>query len=338
MRWARGLVLLACVASPAWAAPVTDCTYRPWQGSVTPFTNSNPPRTFTTVDGLGTNYDKSLRNNGDYYRGNVTPDPPSTTAPYYTLYRFLRETHEFTNDHDRHLLVQYLQKVHSTQADEAVILIHGSGVYPDGWFSDAPISSSWGMPYLNFAGSDIYGAGLDVYAPYVTHQNDFHNGTKALGGAYEDENGSAVTWPDIDIRRVLALFNHLKAQGYNKIHIAGVSYGALVAVYATQRIESDSKRGLTLAVEGWLHTRGYAENATDFEEFSSNWAMIWPGPRRAEVINPPSNTWLAYGSCNAATYSDTYDDAPSNNVITYDGAHEFLYSVWQEALSRYQNP
>lgn len=305
---------------------MTDCTYRYWPLSLSPFDG----RTYANVLATGTNYDKSMRNDYDYYRGIVTADPPSSTPPYYTNYRFLRETHVIPGDHDRHLLVQYYQKVHETQADEAAIVLHGSSLYPDGWFADSPVSQSWPMPYTNYAGSNLFNAGFDVYAPKVQHHSAFANARRRVASSYGE------TWPELDVKRINALFNHLKALGYSKIHVAGLSYGAQLAVLFAQITEGDPARGMALAIEGWIHTRPYVENGHEFEEWASNFEMIFPGPTIQDVLSPPRDTWLAYGSCNAATYAATYAQIPDQSrVITYDGAHEFLLSVWQEAWGRY---
>lgn len=309
----RGALLLALVLM-ASEGTTQDCAYRPWVGSVTPWAN----KTFATILGTGTNYDASLWNDWAYYRGLSTPDPPALTPPWYTHYRYLRTGL---------LVTQYYQQTHTPQAGEAVIVVHGSSLYPDAWFSDAPVSQVWGGNYTNFGGSSLFADGYDVFAPYVTHHGSLNAALRRVANAYGDEVYS------IEVRRALALFDHLKAQGYTRIHLVGISYGGWIVV-ETARTLSDPVRGVVLAVEGWLPSRVYVENGMGGQPalFQSGWEMSFTPTER--FLDVPPGVQVAYGSCNAPAYAAPYSALPAEQVITYTGAHEFLMSVWDEARAR----
>lgn len=320
------LLLLALLLDPA-AARAQDCAYRPWAGSITPWVD----KTFTQVLGASANYEASIWNNWAYYRSLPTPDPPALTGPQFLSYRFIRETHRPEGEPPRDLVAQYYQRVHAERASDAVISIHGSSVYPDAWFADSLLSLQWGPNYTNFGGSDLYNAGYDVYAPYVTHYGVVNGATRRVAGAYGDEVYA------IDLRRVLALYRRVKAQGYRKVHVVGVSYGGLIAVLAAREIGADPARGVVLAVEGWLPSREYVEFGDGSQ--SNLWHPAWemsfsPTFTKKEFLNLPPGVQVAYGSCSARTYDRWYALLPSSQVITYTGAHEFLWSVWLEALKR----
>jgi pimeloyl-ACP methyl ester carboxylesterase len=304
-----------------------DCAYRPWMNSVTPFTD----KTFADVEGAGTGYDKTLRNNWDYYAGIETADPPANTPPRYAHYRFLRETHRLNDERARHLLVQYYEQIHNPQAREAVIAIHGSGLFPDAWFRGSALSRSWGANYTNYGGTAFHADGYDVYAPFVTHHSKFSSAGRRVAAAYGDEVYS------MDVRRIMALYSHLKKRGYARIHLAGVSYGGWMSILAAKALGSDPVRGTVLAIEGWIPSRAFVEMGPGDQPHL--WTYGWeetfsPSFTTENFLDLPKGVQLAYGTCNSATYAPWYSLLPRSQVIIYKGAHEFLWSVWREALDR----
>jgi pimeloyl-ACP methyl ester carboxylesterase len=311
------LVVLVCLPTMALAQS-EDCTYQPWAGSVQPFESRN----FANVSATGTNYDMSLWNNFAYYRGLPTPDPPTSAN-----LQFLRRTDTLGNE-SKQMVAQYYQKLHPTRTAEAVILIHGSSLYPDAWFSDSALSSQWGANYTRYGGSTLFDDGFDVFAPYVTHSGKFEAMTRRVAAAYGDE------FLSLDVRRVLTLFDDLKSRGYLKVHIVGVSYGGWLAVLAARTLAADPIKGAVLAIEGWLPSRRYLDLVDKQQTHlqSMNWEMTFsPAFSVADFVALPSGVTLAFGSCNAYIYQTPYADLPASQVVTYVGAHEFNYEAWLAA-------
>ena len=318
-------VVLAALIAAAEGGP-NDCEYRfnpgrvDWTQGVT-FDDLRARNT-------GFNYPESLLNNEDYYRRyggtrKTTPAPPALTAPWYLDLDYVRETHPdpTPGEPDRQLLAQFLFQRHSPPSDEAVIAIHGSSVIPNDWAS--------GQYYLRNGRQQIFAEGFDFYAPYVTHVASFNSATRRIAGAYGDEGYT------IDLLRVKAVFAHVKAMGYEKIHIVGVSYGGQLAVYAARDLRDDPTLGFTLAIEGWFPSAIYTEDDEPAQEWWPNWECTFPGIQLAEFSALPANVYLAHGSCPFGQKLATwYADLPAERVIRYTGAHEYVHSAFDEAASR----
>lgn len=311
------LVLVAVVA-PAMAnehGDETVCAYRPWPGAVTLAPLAG--KTYANVTEVALPNVHTLRNDFDFYNGIVTPDPP-----YYSdNVRFARSGK---------LLVQWKERRHPVRAAEAVIAITGTGGLADSWFVDSGMSKQHGADYLNFSGSVINQAGFDVYAPYVTHAHNFMNARRRLA------NKEGQGFLDLDARRVALLFSTIKSQGYRRIHLAGLSYGGQLAVMAGRRLVPSRQLGMILAVEGWWDMSWFGRDPSGAELFAAHWEMSFDRSQtRADFYNLPPNSYLARGPCNARMFS-VYDALPPKQVINYQGAHEFLMSVFNEALERYR--
>lgn len=295
-----------------------SCAYRYSQASLTSVSGA----TFDTVMNTGYNYQWCLRNNKDYYTQTVTPNPPSNLAPYYLNYRYVR---------DGYCLAQYYQKLQAVQPNEAVILVHGSSTGPDFWFYRPP-SDPWADTYLNGGGLDVFAAGYDCYAPYVTHAETdaapFCRASGRLAVGYGEKFG------DLDTKRVVAVFNEVKAKGYSKIHLVGISYGGGVVMDARKILDGDPQLGMSLIIEGWLPAKA---NVSTWQNLTaSNVEVVFQmNITDSEFGDVPADTYLAYGSCNAANYAPWYTSFSSDQVITYTGAHEFLMSVFNQAMTRY---
>lgn len=297
---------------------MVDCAYYYAPGTISAVAG----KTHADVLSTGYNYAPSLWNDYAYYRGLGTPTPPSGQPPWYVHYR-----HRFRTDflpaagRNALLLVQYFQRVQAQRATEAVILVHGSSVSPDFWFHP-----EYGRTYLNAGGAALHQRGYDVFAPYVTHESRFAAARRRIASAYGDQ------WPDLDVRRVTTLYDHLAAQGYEQIHIVGISYGGAVAMGTIRARHDHAQRGRGLIIEGWLPAATYVENSSEVEEWLPNFEMVFPSPSRLDFLAIPDRTWLAYGSCSAATYQASYAQLPPDRVLPYTGAHEFLLSVFDRMM------
>jgi hypothetical protein len=323
--------LLMLIAGPAWAV---DCTYRPSTQFVTQFDG----KTFASVLTAGTDYKKTMANTWVYY----APSAPMEPEP--TIYEPGR--HAFTrtivlgpNGEQRRLTTRWYQQLHEQRADEAVIFIHGSSSVPDMAFADSQAAQAWPMDYLNHGGTTLYNAGYDVFAPHVTHVARFLIAGTRLAEANGD---SAAT---IEINRVLATYNHAKSLGYTRIHMIGLSSGAQYTGHAARVLRDDPQRGVFLAVEGWLPETQYARVGDSAALYLWNWEnMFGNGQSDAVFRDLPARTYVAYGSCSITAdaqwpglsdlYSAPYATLPSEKVIFYTGAHEYLHSVFAEAMAR----
>jgi hypothetical protein len=318
--WAALLFVVGVAFALPQTAAAQSCAYRYSQAAI----NSVAGRTFDDIMASGYNYQWSLRNNWDRYNSITTANPPSNAAPWHLNYRYERSGYT---------LAQYYQKVHATQANEAVIVLHGSSVGPDFWFFRPP-ADTWADTYLNGGGIDLYNDGFDVYAPYVTHaETDAAPWSRASGRV---ATGAGARFGDLDIERAGLVYDALVAKGYSKIHIVGISYGGAIAVGLRKAKEGSNKLGLTLAIEGWLPARAHTGSWSNLT--AGNMEVVFQvGITQAQFAALPSETYVAYGSCNAASYTPHYGIFTSDQVITYTGAHEFLKSVWDAALYRHLN-
>lgn len=311
---------------------MTDCTYRYWSGVITPYNGIK----WDTVQNAGTNHWHTLKNDYNFYIG-VTTDtnpPVEGDASWYIGYRKLWKDITFS-DKTRRLLCQWYERSRPTPANEAIIFIHGSSIIPDAWFASSLVSQAWGSTYANGIGDSAYNAGYDCYAPCVTWVNEFCNARSRASHAYAELSlFPGKDFPDLDLRRILALYDTVKAKGYSKIHLVGVSYGAQLAVLAARYLASDSALGCTTAVEGWLPTRTYIENGSPTDEWAANFEMVFWPCSPADFADLPPRTYLVYGDCNSATYSASYQTLPSSKVIYRAGAHEIFYSDFTTALAQ----
>lgn len=326
----RRLLLLLLLVGYQQETAGQDCAYRPWTNAATPWVNY----TFATALQLDHGYQYTLYNNWAFYRGLPTPDPPAFTPAWAANYRYLRLP-VMLEGTSRDLIVQWYQRTHSPQATKAVIVIHGSALYPDAWFADSSLSmnAAWGPNYTNFGGTTFYNDGYDVFAVFVTHHWLFQAMTRRVASAY----GEYAT--SVDQRRVVALFDRLKTLGYGRIHIVGISYGGWMTVLAARALTSDPVLGVALSVEGWVPSRVIIELGDGSQPHLSlpGWEISFEGglpSSLADYVNLPTNVQIANGSCNPALYGPLADRLPVNQVINYVGAHEFLWSVWQIALTR----
>lgn len=309
---------------------MVDCTYYPSNNALAQYED----KTFATIHTCSSDYKYSIRNCWSYYTGGVEPDP----IPYYPEYKFLRETHTGPNGEDRHMLARWYEKKHTTRANAAVIAIHGSSSLPDLWFADSAASVSWNAThYLKNGGTALYNAGFDVFAPHVAQVPKFYIPASRIARAYGDQPF------DLDLRRILALFNHLKSEGYETIHFTGTSSGGLLSVMAARALASDPALGVSVSIEGWLPARAHIPGPDAYALYAWNWENVFPGETLDSFLDLPPRTYLSYGSCSTLPspyagltnqYGEWYSLLPQDRVITYDGGHEWKMSVFQEALDR----
>jgi dienelactone hydrolase len=313
--------LLLLIPSLAWGQ---SCAYRPSMQAVTQFDSL----TYANVLTAATDYKKTIANSWAYYNPGAALEPDPTL--WYPEYKFKRVGR---------LTTRWYEKARTPRAAEAVIAIHGSSSIPDLWFSDSQASGSWGANYLNFGGTALYNAGFDVFAPHVTHVPRFNIAGARLAEANGDKPHS------IDLARVLTLYDELKGRGYERIHIVGISYGAQLAGHAARALRDDPARGVVVAIEGWLPERAYIRVPDAAALFLGNWEnMFGNGQSEAVFADIPDRTYVAYGSCSITAdaswpglsdlYSAPYATLPAGKVIYYTGAHEYLHSVFAEAISR----
>lgn len=310
----------------------TDCNYYPSTNAVAQYED----KTFATLHNAGSDYKFSLRNGWSYYNPSAAAEPDP--IPYYPEYKFLRETHTGPNGEQRRMLARWYEKKHATQAQEAVIAIHGASSIPDLWFADSQASISWAVPhYLRNGGTSLYNAGYDVFAPHVTHVAKFNVALARLARAHGDQAF------DLDLRRLIALYGQLKSRGYQTIHITGTSYGAHLSVLLARHFAADPALGVTVAIEGWLPSRAFVQTPDAYALYAWNWENVFPGETLNSFLDLPPRTYVAYGSCstNASpyagltdNYTSWYAQLPQDRVITYDGSHEWKMSVFTEALGR----
>jgi pimeloyl-ACP methyl ester carboxylesterase len=301
-----------------------SCLYRPSLQFVTQFDGM----TYADVLNAGSDYKKTFANAWAYYNpaAPLEPDP----YPWYPEYKFKRVGR---------LMARWYEKARSPRAAEAVIAIHGSSSIPDMWFADSQAAQGWPMDYLNHGGTALYNSGYDVFAPHVTHVPRFN----LAGARLAEANGERPH--TLDLSRCLALFDELKARGYERIHIVGISYGGQLAGHLARALRDDVARGVVLAIEGWLPETAYIRVPNAAALFLGNWEnMFGNGQSDAVFRDLPDRTYVAYGSCSLTAdpgypgltdlYSAPYATLPAGKVIYYTGAHEYLHSVFAEAMAR----
>lgn len=302
----------------------TDCTYRYWDSALTPFSG----KTYSTLSASASPWAPTVLNDYDFYRGQITADPPSGTERKWKKVGFpLGPYDEAPNT----VLLQWLERRHAVRPDEAVIAITGNSLTPGAWFSDSlDAQGQTVVPYTNYTGTQLYADGFDVFAPMTTHVTAFQDAQSRLASAYGDDFGS------MDTRRIVAMFRHAKALGYSKIHLVGTSGGGWYSILASRALADDPALGMALAVEGWFSTQKFAE--TDPSKlFAPGWeASFGRDAPLSDFLSYPPNAYFAYGSCNAAAYSPDHSRLPPSRLMTYDGAHEFKHEVFQWALNRWR--
>lgn len=332
-------ILLALVTSSV----ATDCTYYPSMQA----NNWYDGKTYADLVGdkfSKPNHALSIRNQFDYYNGIVTENPPSEadvmppgTPQWYVNYRFLREVHYGPNGTQRNMIAMWYERTHPTPSTTAVIAVHGASSIPDSWFSASIVSQTWGMNYLKFGGDQLLAMGFDVFAPHVIHPARFNVAGARVARSHGEDGYS------LDLKRIIALFNHLKGRGYTTIHLVGGSYGAQLVVRAAQALRNDVALGATAAIEGWLPTSDYTDEPNHYALFGWNWENMFPGESMADFMDIPPRTYLAFGTCSRNTspwagltniYAPTYALWPSDRVVEYDGAHEYNHGAFVSALTR----
>jgi pimeloyl-ACP methyl ester carboxylesterase len=302
-----------------------SCDYRPSYQFVAQFDGF----TYANVLNAGSDYKKTFANAWAYYNpaAPLEPDP----YPWYPEYRFKRVGR---------LMARWYEKARSPRAAEAVIAIHGSSSIPDMWFADSQAAQGWPTDYLNHGGTALYNAGFDVFAPHVTHVARFN----IAGARLAEANGDRPH--TLDLNRCLALFDEIKARGYERIHIVGISYGGQLAGHLARALRDDPARGGVVAIEGWLPERAYIRVPNASALWLWNWEnMFGNGQSDAVFADLPDRTYVAYGSCSITAdptypglsdlYSEPYATLPAEKVIFYTGGHEYLQSVFDEARNRW---
>lgn len=299
---------------------MTDCSYRT-PLSLYPSLDLSA-KSYADMSTFSMNWSPTVYNDWVWYKGLTQSSPPARTAPYHIDMDVLRFGPSNRG------LVQMMFREKTVQPNEAVILVHGSSVTPYWWFNEAAQS------YLNAVGQSIFNDGFDCYAPYVVHDNKFLNRRARIA----DTVGEKMS--ELDVQRVIAVANNLKAKGYTKIHFVGVSYGGMVAMRARKSFGTDSQMGMTLLIEGWYPTAKTIKDA-NVPLDSTAYEMVYHGSiTQAEHDDLPAGTYLAYGSCSVGgdfDYATAYSGFPSSKIIAYTGAHEVLKSVWDTALARYRS-
>jgi hypothetical protein len=230
---------------------------------------------------------------------------------------------------ESNVMVMYQSRVPAA-AREAIVLIHGNSVVPDDFFQ--PTGT-----YLRQAGQTLYDQGFAVYAPYVTHSSRFQNARRrlaALGGA---------RFVDLDAERVVRLVRQI-AGGYDRIHLAGASYGGGLAAAALQQLVASNdpvraKLGVVLSIEGAVPAENWL-NAYFNGLFEWDWEMIYPGFGRSEFLALASlpNLFLAYSSCNELGWTRLYAGITgSRPILHFTGGHEMSVDVFNQALSIFRS-
>lgn len=304
---------------------MVECAYRYWASAVVPFDG----KTYASLSAGSSPYAPTILNDYDFYRGQITADPtngterkwkkiPGTLGPFDTV--------------PRSLLLQWVERCHAVRSGEAVIAIIGNSITPGAWFSDSlDAQGQTVIPYVNYAGTQMYADGFDVFAPMTTHHTRFQDAQSRLASAYGEDFGS------IDTRRIVAMFRHVKALGYSKIHLVGCSGGGWQSILASRALADDAALGMALAIEGWFSSQKYAE-LDPAKLFLAGWEGSFGrhAPYR-DFMAIPANSYFAYGSCNAAAYEPDHSKLPPSRRMTFDGAHEFKYEVFQWALARWRS-
>lgn len=299
-----------------------------WPGSLTPFES----RDYSDVIGCGVPYDASVYADFASYLGLPFPNPVASSER-----KFLRAPFHIASDRiERELLVQWVERKHTVRPSEAVICLHGNSALPDAWFSDSALSLQWGENYTNYTGTALYGAGFDVFAPFVTHQIKFQNARRRVAATFGER------WQDMDVHRVVALFEYLKSLDYEKIHITGLSGGGGLTVLTARELAGDDNLGMALAIEGWFNMRrfpltGGGDEAAAPQLYLQTWEMSFgPFMDPRDFYNLPPDTYVAHGTTYAWMFAQDYAKLTPRMVVTYTGSHEVKLSVWEAALARYR--
>jgi hypothetical protein len=226
------------------------------------------------------------------------------------------------------LLTFYASSIRIQQAPEAVILIPGGATLPEDFFNSS-------KTYLNNAGTVLSKKGYDVYSPYVTHIAGFQNAQRRLA-AFRGEDAFKV-----DVLRTVELLKAVHPK-YRQIHIAGTSYGGLLAVRVYKELRTHypsiaRKVGAVLSIEGY--TTAEAILARDPKNlFLPTYEMVYPGePLKdyRQMISLP-NVYMAHSTCYYKDWEPTYlgKDKP-RNVIKFVGKHEFRPDIFLSILAKY---
>jgi pimeloyl-ACP methyl ester carboxylesterase len=272
---------------------------------------------YRDLKGMSFKYRHSLLNDYSFYTRTPTERPPEGEC-------LLKN----------HVLVQYVRRTHQPPAKHAVILIHGNSSIPDDFFAD-------NGTYLNDAGTQLYAQRFDIYAPYVTHNSRFQDARRRLASL------AGHSFPELDVQRIVLLIESA-ARDYQFLHLAGVSYGGLLAVLTYARVGESSpdtaKRiGVVLSIEGLAPAEKIIKADLRSSLFAWNWEMVFPGIGSAQFLDlaKRENVYLAFGSANKQTYEILYEDISGARkadyrVLEYDGGHEFKPEVFLQAFKSWE--
>jgi pimeloyl-ACP methyl ester carboxylesterase len=303
------------------APPVDECAYRYNQAATDPYEKA----TYALIKNSDFPLRHSIYNDYEYY---MDQEPHCSPIPNYSCLQ------------NKSLLTYYMAKVSGETktakeaAKEAIILIHGNSVLPENFFDHSD-------SYLNNAGADLFEKGYDIYAPYVTHLSTFQNARRRLA-SLKGESPEAL-----DVKRILSLLSSIENR-YSRIHLAGVSYGGILAVQAYRRLldadgynlaGASQKIGVVLSIEGYAPTERLVTQNPD-SLFAWNWEMVYPGESTDDfnrMLARP-NVYLAYGSCWENTWTVLLEEAPTESkIIPYQGPHEFKTEILLDVLFQNTN-
>ncbi|MDG2989981.1 hypothetical protein L3556_03390 [Candidatus Synechococcus calcipolaris G9] len=232
---------------------------------------------------------------------------------------------------NENILAAYIDKLHMSPTEEAVLLIHGNSLVPDDFFNDHD------KFYSNHIGLFLFQKQFDVVAPYVTHNSRFQNARRRLASRFQQ------SWIYLDIQRLKIILKDL-ATKYKTIHIIGTSYGAYLAGNLILDLQESKsllidQLGLVLCIEGWVDERSYYTDENNL--FAWNWEMVFPGISREMMISAFDFPYfmVAYGTNQKQFYNNVYNEVESyfpNRIIQYEGGHEFNAAAINIAFSKYR--
>jgi hypothetical protein len=133
----------------------------------------------------------------------------------------------------------------------------------------------------------------------------------------------------LDTLRTVELIKSIQHQ-YDKIHIAGVSYGGLLSVTAYRVLldkypEIANKIGVIYSIEGYTPTAGIVKTDSD-HLFNWTYEMVFPGEPEADYRRMVglSNVYMAYSSCWKKDWLIMLGaSVRPKNVVYFKGKHEF---------------
>jgi hypothetical protein len=227
------------------------------------------------------------------------------------------------------IALYFLERRHAKRAKEAIVLIHGNSTYPDGFFGGDDT-------YLLGAGTKLFEGGYDVFAPYITSDSEFQIARRRLA-SMRGENLLAL-----DSRRVALLLEMLAGE-YDRIHVAGVSYGGFIAVDSFRLVKENGARealdkmGAVLSIEGWSPSERWADLAPHYL-FTPNYERLFyivPMDTFLRMAAEP-NVFFGNSSCRKKRYDTLLQDLPADaRQLRYTGFHSMRADVVQQAVDHY---